>query len=259
MQHTVLLRMCLVFCAVLGGFGGRDARAGDEWSFEFDATVNSKYVWRGINLVDAPVFQPTAAVSFGRWTFSAWGNMETINANRYGRHGKATNDFTEVDLTVDYSWQWEKLKFSLGVIHYIFPNTGTTSTTEVYGGVGLDCLLEPTVTVYQDIDEAHGTYVTLGLSHAFEDVCKPTAGTSMDIEIGGTVGWGSSSHNAFYYGVGESGLTDFTASVGFPVDLGKGWTLKPAVNYSTLLNQSIRNAQSPDTNVWFGLSLTYSF
>jgi len=235
--------------------------ANDEatWSFELDATVNSKYVWRGINLVDSLVFQPAVTVAYGGWSFNVWGNMETYNANHYGSHGQATNDFTEVDLTLEHAWECGDWTFALGVIHYIFPNTGFNNTTEVYGSVGYDCPLEPTVTVYQDIDEVHGTYVTLAVGHTFEEVCKPTAGTSMDIAISTSVGWGSSDHNQGYYATGDSGLADLTTSVGFPVDLGKGWSLTPALNHSTFLNKSIRNNQSPNSNVWYGLSLVYSF
>jgi len=243
MRH-VLTSLILV-CSLTAGFLAERAAAGEaepaaaeesEWSFAFDVTANSKYVWRGINLVHAPVLQPSAAVSYGGWTFAVWGNMETINANRYGGHGKANGKFTEIDLTLDYSWGWEKFNLSAGVIHYMFPNTGFNSTTEIYGAVGYDCLLEPTITIYHDIDEASGTYITFGLSHTFEDVWKPTAGTSMDIELGGTVGWGSSSHNSFYYGASNSGLADLTLSVAAPIDLGKGWTLKPLRLQTSLLN-----------------------
>ncbi len=235
------------------------AAAGNEWSFGVDATANTKYVWRGINLVDAPVFQPSATVSYGGWSFNVWGNMETYNANRYGNYGKANGEFTEVDLTVEYGWDYGDWSFAVGVIHYIFPNTGFNNTTEIYGSVGYDCLLEPTLTIYQDIDQSHGTYITFGVSHTFEEVWKPTENTSMDIEIGTAIGWGSSSNNAFYYGAGNSGLTDLTSSIGFPVGLGKGWTLKPAINHSTLLDQNIQSNQAPDSNLWFGLSLTYEF
>ena len=255
-----VMTSAILMCSLTAGFLAAPAAAEEnEWSFEFDVTANSKYVWRGINLVDAPVLQPSAAVSYGGWSFAVWGNMETVNANNYGSHGNANGKFTEVDLTLEYAWDYGDWSFAVGIIHYIFPNTGFKATTEVYGSVGYGCLLEPTITIYQDIDQSHGTYITFGLSHTFEEVWKPTENTSMDVEIGGTVGWGSSSNNAFYYGAGNSGLTDFTTSLGFPVDLGKGWSLKPAINYSTLLDQNIQSNQSPDTNVWYGLSLTYSF
>lgn len=233
--------------------------AASDWTFTGGTVLNSKYVWRGINLVNAPVVQPYATIGYKGFAFSMWGNLETWHANRYAKHGRATGKFTEVDLTLSYSWQWEPFILSVGVIDYIFPNTGANSTAEVYGSVGLDVPLTPTITVYQDVDEAEGTYVTLGVSHVFEDICRPTANTSMNAKLAASVGYGSSKHNSFYYGADKAGFTDLTLSASFPIKLSDHWTLTPSLNYSRLLDQEIRDSMSHDDNIWAGIGLECSF
>jgi hypothetical protein len=109
-----------------------------DWTLTVDSTFNSRYVWRGIRVVDGPVWQPSVAFGWKGLTLSVWGNMDLTNVNREQHH------FTELDFTLDYTWSWDKLKLSLGTIHYRFPNTVFSSTTEVYGGIGLDVPLSPT-------------------------------------------------------------------------------------------------------------------
>jgi hypothetical protein len=210
-------------------------------------------VWRGINVVDGSVFQPSVAVSYSGLTGAIWGNMDLSDVN--GTSGK----FTEIDVSLDYSWSCDPLTFSVGAIYYTFPNTGAPSTTEIYGAVGVDTVLSPTLTVYQDIDEADGTYVSLGVGHTFENVFAVSDDLDVDIDVSGAVGYGSAKHNAFYYGTNSSGFTDLLLSVAAPMDLGKGWTLTPMLSYSRLLDGDIRTAMGNDDNFWAGLSLSWAF
>ena len=134
------------------------------WSVGIDTTVSSKYIWRGINLVDDPVFQPSVTASYKGLILSIWGNMELTNSN------DQLGEFTEIDYVAEYTWSWNDLNLSVGVIHYQFPNIGPPTTTEVHGGLSFDILLAPSLTVYQDVDLADGTYAALSISHTFEKV-----------------------------------------------------------------------------------------
>ena len=253
----MLIMLCIAPAAM--GAEGATEEPANKVEFSLDATYNSKYIWRGINLADTPVFQPSAAISYSGFTAAVWGNMETTNDNKYVGHGDAAGDFTEVDYSIDYMWTVDRLNFSLGAIYYDFPNTGFNSTSEVYGAVGLDAVLSPAVTVYKDIDEADGIYATFSAGHSFEEVWKPSEETSLSLDLSGSVGYGSSRNNRFYYGASGSGFTDVTVSAGLPLSLGESLVLSPAVNCSVLLDGSIRRAMTKDDNVWFGISLTYSF
>ena len=231
---------------------GQEA-AEKSWSIDLDATFNSKYVWRGISLTNDPVFQPTVAVSWKGFTASFWGNMDLTDIN-----GTEWN-FNEIDLTLDYSWSWDIVGFSVGVIHYRFPNIRLPSTTELYGAVGLDVPLSPTLTVYQDVDLVNGTYANLSIGHTFEDVWQLAEDIAMSVDLSGAVGYGSGTHNAFYYGSAASGFTDLLLALGLPVQIGEHWTVTPAVNYSILLDGRIRDAVPNDANMWAGLSFTFTF
>jgi len=224
-----------------------------DWSVDLDATVNGKYIWRGISLVNDPVFQPSVGLSYKGLTAYVWANQELTNVNR------DANDFTEVDYGLEYSWSMDKVNFLAGAVIYVFPNTHVTNTSELYVSVGYDTLLSPTLKVYRDVDEADGTYVSLGLGHAIEDVWKPSETASMSVELAASVGYGDAKHNRFYFGKKKPGGVDATASLSLPISLGENCTIAPSVNYSALLDHDNRSGHHKDRNVWAGLSLSFSF
>jgi hypothetical protein len=173
--------------------------------------------------------------------------------------------FTEVDLVLDYSGQFpgvETLGYSVGLIYYDFPVTGAADDTlELYWGLGLDVLANPSVTVYHDVDEAEGTYVSLGVEHSFDNVAELAADIPVGIDLGASLGWGSSSYNRFYWGLNNGKLNDLLLSASFPVEMG-GWTVAPSVNYVTLVSDDIRDTDvyGTDSDFFFaGVSLSTSF
>ena len=163
-QKLILVCVGLVLGSSLTVF------AEDKVEFEFTSDFNGKYIWRGQNLVDDPVFQPGLSASYQGLTASIWGNLDLTNVN--GNSG----DFSEIDYTIDYSNKIpdsEIVGFSVGAIYYDFPGTAAPGTTELYGGLSLDTFLSPSVTFYRDIDEADGLYISVGMriaaSHALQN------------------------------------------------------------------------------------------
>ena len=225
----------------------------DAWIISADAAFNSKYIWRGIDLVDDTVFQPSFAASYGGLTFSIWGNMELTNSN------DEVGEFTELDYVVDYTCVWERMALSIGVIHYQFPNIGTPTTTEIYGAAALSILLEPTLTVYQDVDQADGTYFCFSLGHTLEDVWSLSGGISVSADFSGSLGYGSSNFNRFYYGFDNEAFTDALLSAALPIALSENWTLTPSVNYTTLLDGGLRKEMDKDDNVWGSFTVSWCF
>ncbi len=225
---------------------------------DVSADFFGKYVWRGQNLNDATVFQPGIGITYGGLTGSIWGSLDMTdeNDNRY--------DFTEYDFSIDYSASLpvvEGAGFSVGVINYRFPSLTPTSTTEVYCGFNFDLPLSPSVTVYRDVDQADGTYVSFGVGHTFEKVFQLSTDIPVGMEIGASVGWADSKYNNFYWGVDNSKMNDLTLSLSFPLEV-NGWTVSPSVNYVTLLSNDIRRTDVYDTKsdyVFAGISLSKSF
>ena len=234
---------------VLGLVGITYAEDGSGLGVDATLDFNSKYVWRGQNLVDDWVMQPGATTTIEGFTFGIWGNIDMTNENDERWH------CTEIDYSVDYSGDLTDLiGYSLGYIYYTFPQ-GSNDTQEVYGGLSLDTILSPSVTWYYDCDEANGSYVAFGLGHTIEMT------EELALDLGLNVGWGDSGYNEYYWGVDDEGFNDLTVSAGLPIALGS-WTLTPSVTYAHLIDSDIRASDYYDSNsdyVYAGVGLSTSF
>jgi hypothetical protein len=239
-----LVVMCLVML-----MGNRMLKAEDDVSIGVTADFFSKYIWRGQNLVDDWVLQPGTNVSYKGITASAWGNLDLTDENYH------KGEFSEVDLTLDYSMQVpgvDFLSYSLGVIYYDFPVNGAGDDTwEIYWGFGLDFLASPSVMVYHDVDEAEGTYVSFGIGHSFENVVELGPDVGLAVDLSASLGWGSSGYNKSYWGPDKSALNDLVLSAAFPFEVA-GFTVTPSVNYVTLMSDDIRSPNAYHSNdMWF--------
>jgi hypothetical protein len=238
--------------------GTAELKAEDQVSVGASADVMSKYVRRGQNLVDDWVLQPGAYVGYKGITASFWGNLDLTDEN--GNQG----DFSEIDLTLDYSAKvpgTDLVSYSLGVINYDFPvSGGANNTWEIYGGFGLDVLASPSVTVYHDVDEVKGTYVSFGLEHSFENLIELDPGVGVGLDLSASIGWGSASYNKFYWGPDKSELNDLVLKAAFPFEVA-GFTVTPSVNYITLMGEDIREPNTYGQNdMWVaGVGLSKEF
>jgi hypothetical protein len=221
--------------------GTASLNAEDQVSVGASADVMSKYVWRGQDLVDGWVLQPGAYVSYNDVTASFWGNLDMTDEN--GNNG----EFSEIDLTLDYSSQVpgvDMLSYSLGFINYDFPiHGGADPTWEIYWGFGLDVPASPTVTVYHDVDEVDGTYASFSIGHSIENLND----LGMGVDLGASIGWGSSNYNKAYWGPSKSQLNDLVLSAAFPFEAA-GFTITPSVNYITLVGDDIREPNAYGQN-----------
>ena len=140
-------------------------------SLDISTDYATKYIWRGQNVNDESVLQPY--LGFGAYGFSGsiWANLDLTNGSQTIPDN--AGEFQEIDYTLDYSNSipgMEKVGFSVGVIHYLFMDTSSISTTEVYGGVSLDIPGSPFFTWYGDVSEIDGSYLQFGFGHSFDQV-----------------------------------------------------------------------------------------
>ncbi len=250
---------CLIVCLYFFTCGTRAVIAEDKIDFEITADYFGKYIWRGQNLNDDPVFQPGISATYGNLTAGIWGSFDFTNIN--GR----SSDLFELDYYLDYSGDMpgaEGVGYSVGVIYYNFPGGLIPDTTEVYWGLNFDLLLSPSITVYHDLDEAEGTYISLAIGHSIEKIAELGPDTPVGMEIGASLGWASDSYNKYYWGTDQDKLQDLTFSVSFPMEI-CDWTVAPSLNYITLLSDVIRDIDDlygPDSDFFFaGISLSKSF
>jgi len=234
----------------------------DENAVSIDITADyfGKYIWRGQNINDDPVFQPGVSFGWNGFTAGWWGSMDTttINNNR--------GEFIEHDYYLDYSGDVpfvDGVGYSVGVINYYFPSA--EDTTEVYWGFGFDLPLSPSITFYHDIDDVKGTYASFGLSHSIERIAELGPDMPIAMDIGASLGWGSGSYNKSYWsggdGVTSSKLNDLALSLSFPVEIA-GWTVAPSINYVTIVSDAVRDTDTyNDASDYFfaGVSLSKSF
>ena len=208
---------CLIIGFSVLFLGNSMVFAENEISFDVTADYFGKYIWRGQNLSDDPVFQPGLSVSYGNLTAGIWGNMDLRNIN------DKSGDFSELDYILDYSADLpapEGVGYSVGMIYYDFPGSTKDGsripdTLEVYWGLNFDMPLNPSITVYHDVDEAEGSYVSLAFGHSIEKIAELGQDIPVGMEIGASLGWGSGSYNKYYWGTDQSKLQDLTFSVSF--------------------------------------------
>ena len=247
-------------------YGGSVSWAAKGIDFEVTADYFGKYIWRGQNLSDDPVFQPGVSMAIGNLTLGWWANMDTTKIN--GNNG----EFTEHDWYVDYSDDLPGVNgvgYSVGAIYYYFPSldNGAEDTTEIYGGLSFDLPLSPSITIYHDIEEVDGTYISFGLSHSIDRIASLGPDMPIGMEMGASLGWGSKSYNQGYWSDTDkaSRLNDLALSVSFPVEVG-GWSVSPSLNYVTLVSSELRDTDTfasggNDSSDYFfgGISISKSF
>lgn len=97
--------------------------------------------------------------------------------------------------------------------------------------------------MYHDVDEVDGTYVSLGVGHSIEATDQIPVG----IDLGATLGWGSSGYNESYWGTTSSELNDLVLSVGFPFEVA-GVSVTPSVSYIALLGSDVKDSDAYGTD-----------
>jgi hypothetical protein len=267
MRKLAVLVLCsLCTSAVLADANSAPATTdGDKIGVTITSDFNSKYVWRGQLLNDDFVFQPGATVTYKGFSFNAWGNMGLTEYNK--GLGYDSGEFTEWDFTLSYSGKFSpegKLGYNIGMIHYQFPSS-YLDTTELFWGLTYDTFLNPTVTVYHDIDEAGGgIYANFAVSHTVEKVIKVTEKISADLVLGASLGWGNTEYNEWYWGTqsADSRLNDLVFKAALPFALPGDWSVTPSISFVTLADGNIRDSDmySKSSDYFIaGVSISKSF
>ena len=251
----IFMTAAMSLCCGSALAGDKNESLGFNVSFDYFG----KYIWRGQNVNDDPVFQPSISAGYADLTATIWGSFDLTNYN--GNSG----DFSELDYSLDYTSSlpgFQLVDFSIGVIYYDFPGSTIRDTTELYWGLVFDLPLNPSITVYHDVDEAEGSYVSLGLAHSIENIAELSPDCSVGIQISAGLGWGSGSYNKYYWSTDQSKMQDLRLALSFPMELRDGWTLAPNLNYVTLLSDDIRAADTyrTESDYFFaGLALSKDF
>ncbi len=217
-----------------------DVSSGDEprLTGSLRLSFNSKYIWRGQNLIDGPVLQPEGSLSYQGFSGIIWANYDADEGDQW----------TELDYTLDYSTslgkvspELEALSVSVGYTYYTFPNLDEGDDShEVYLAAGLDVLLSPSLAVYYDFDEGDGVYYEFGLEHGFS-LGKPT------LTLAGSVGY-----NDGQWGY-ESSFSAVVLSAGLEVPL------TPSLSWAASAAASLALDSQYDDEFSAGAGIAWSF
>ncbi len=236
-------------------------------SFSTEATLTSKFMWRGQRLTDGWCFQPSATVGAKGLSLNVWGNVDLQSVNEgdslllkenplaIGSPSGLRGRMSEVDITASYAGEVSKVGFDVGMIAYLLPYTSESdpSTTELFGSVSLASVpLAPKLTLYADVDESRkydgtGLYLELTAEHSFELTGSRLESIDLDARIGATNG----GYASYWYEENlGAGFHDIGVGASAPIRLGRGWTSTLFVGYSRLLGK-YRDNQYVNLPDWY--------
>lgn len=171
-----------------------------------EASVWSKYIWRGQVYTDDPVLQPSidVATDFGLG-FNAWMNLDLTDVN--STPDDDTQGYpTEIDFTVYYGLPLEGLlQAEVGAATYVVsePTGGNGTTADCYLKLSLDpaaagdswaaALPTPTVAAYYEFLEINDFYFSFGLEKAVDLTEK------LSLAVGATIGYGLKDYNSYFF------------------------------------------------------------
>jgi len=226
--------------------------------------TNTNYIFRGVTIVDDPVFQPDVSFGFKGLTMGIWWNVCLSEAIDQGGVGTAPAA-NEIDYYIDYTCEYKVFSASLGWIYYEFPHTALPDTQEVYFGLGLGLPLNPSVTMYWDVDDnAGGLYWLFSVSQDI-NIASLTLTPSLGL------GLSNPEHSSYYAGVDmdSTHVMDMNLGLNAGVPLGRfmeklGATMNLHLNYSffpgTGLRRQIEKQPKPvNTKDAFYMGLGFSF
>jgi len=186
----------------------------------FSTAFASRYVWRGQTLSKGFVAQPTVAMTLGGFSANLWSNVDLDN-DEEDDDGIVMN---ETDLTLNYTVPIGKVSLTGGFIHYDFDGS---DTQEFYLTAAVATMLNPTLSVYYDIDEGKGGFAVLAVSQAI-----PTG--PITLTAGGSIG--------FNLGDEAMGLNYGEVSLATSIPIFGHVSIDPRIAYSTALGSDGEDA-----------------
>ena len=224
-----------------------------------DAIVKSKYIFRGAEFNDKPVFQPDLWVNWKGFTATFCSSVNLDRSSLYPDDG--AGDITDKDYILDYTKAVGKWTLKGGYAYYQYTGyNGFPSTGEIYQNVGYDFgILQAVFAAYEDVNYlgTESVYLNTCLARTFV-IDKVSLSTSA------WAGYGTEEHNLYYYGVEKDAITDVGAKIGLgyalPEKLAKHMALSVDFAATQLVDDDLRNAARHDgLNFIFGLNLNLTF
>ncbi len=238
----------VVSAAVLAGTLPSTAFAGDDVSVSVSVDYVTDYVFRGVSLADTAI-QPGVEVSKGDFTVGGWFSTGIGDTSVFAGD--------EFDLYADYGFALsDTVGLNVGATYYHYPQGGSfletkdglAGTYEVYGSLGFDTALSPSVTAYYDL-----TLEALTLEGSVGHSVPVGEKTSLD--LGGTAGYVDGDGFSYEYGLVSAALSAaLTDDVGVYVGANLSLSSEDSLNYKKLLTD-----EGKDSLLWVGTGISAGF
>lgn len=224
------------------------AEAGGEFSFGTEADFVSQYVWRGIELSEGPVLQPSMWFSLHGVTLTVWGNFVLNNEANQGQ-------LNEVDFNLGYVYQHKNFFVGSLFLFYLYPNQDSPATGE--GSVVLGFQKGPfkifTIQLV-DIIASPGAYFGLA-GGSFEKELL----SQLSIKTALGFGWANGEFNEVYFGVPEAKANVFAWTLDLNWYFKDPFYMRPHMKLTSLLSSELRDSVEDSTIVSGGLALGVEF
>ena len=239
-------------------------------SVNIGATFATKFVHRGMTLVDNPVVQPRIGVGLPLTNGDTIGLESEANMDLRNDTGGAwfpdghAGRFSQIEAIASYSRRIGDLSLRAGVHNYNLPNglefvNGERgATSEVFMLASMDVLeATPYVGIHYDFDEVRGAYYRGGITESIP------LGTAWSINLDGSLGYVSEAQASWLYALGESGLADLRGTLALQWQYDPRTILTLAANGSAMMNSVqdrwFRDLGIDDDPIWFSMGVQWSF
>lgn len=239
----------------------------------FGTTFATRFVHRGMTLVDRPVLQPKLGIGMNtvhgdRLDVQVEANMDLRNDTgaAWFPDGHAGR-FTQIEMLASWQRQFGEVAVRAGFHSYTLPN-GTEfinsnagsergGTNELFVLASASVLeANPYVSVHYDYDEVDGAYLRGGIA---EDI--PIA-DKLTIGLDGSLGYVSKAQALWMYGIREHGLADLRGEIVLKYRYDARTELRAGVHGSAMLDSQLDDWFAAlgidDDPIWFSLGVAWT-
>lgn len=247
--HKVMGKTALILGTAIASLAVAMPTTAAAQDVEVSAGVDyvTEYVFRGVSLADE-AWQPYIEAGFGDFTVGVWASLAA---------GEGSDDIDEVDLYASYSLPvGEGYSVDLGATYYHYPaggglfetEDGAAGTYEIFGSVGFDLPLEPSITAFYDLTLEAFT-VEGGIAHSLP------LGEMLSVDLGASAGLVDGDGFSYEYGSASAALSvPLGESASGYVGANLALSSEDSLNFKELLAGGGRS-----DHVWLGVGVSTSF
>jgi hypothetical protein len=246
-------------------------------SVGFGTVLATRFVHRGMTLVDRPVLQPKLGIG-----------MNTVHGDRLGVEVEASMDlsndtgaawfpdghagrFTQIELLASWQRQIGDVSVTAGIHNYILPNgiefiSGSPagsergSTSEVFARVTASVLeANPYVSVHYDYDEVDGLYLRAGIA---EDIPLGNLLENLSLGLDGSLGYVSKEQGDWMYDIKEDGFADLRGEIVLKWQCDTRTQVRAGAHGSLIVDNDIddwfRDIGIDDDPIWFTIGVAWT-